>query len=190
MLPQKSVSSFLLLVVVLPLSLVDGHGCTSFRLADDDLRTRFQINEQVPDPIKNFVTSLGTSEEPFGVYDCHNATGDYEVGYTAACVANGTCMCTALYNFMECQSCSVSCGADINSLDTGSFQADCRNVKTDISSTCTVECGYDTYNCFIGDPSKSVTSATSDALRGMPTSLLWASALFAVVRSILSFVCP
>ncbi|KAL7568271.1 hypothetical protein ACA910_022611 [Epithemia clementina (nom. ined.)] len=179
---------WVLLFLLWPLSssLVNGHGCSFFRLADDDLRARFQSNDQVPDKIKEFVNGLGTSAIPFGVYDCHNGTEDYEVGYSAACVGNGTCLCTALYNFQECQSCSLSCGADINFLDIGDFQADCTNVKTPISSTCSVDCNYTTYDCFVGDPRNTNATTTSTAVRAMPFSLLWTTATTSGLLTVLS----
>ena len=143
----------LLLLFLLPAQIY-GHGCSFFRLADDDLRERFMNDELVPAAIKDYVTSLGADVTPFGVYDCHNGKGDYEVGYSAACTEDGTCKCTALYNFNECHSCELSCGADINNLDQGSFQADCTNVKSAISETCSIGCNYTTYDCFEGDPSR------------------------------------
>mmetsp|Transcript_208 Transcript_208/g.321 ORF Transcript_208/g.321 Transcript_208/m.321 type:complete len:151 (-) Transcript_208:262-714(-) len=123
-----------------------------------------QGSDTVPDPVKDFVTFVMGSEEqhiPFGVYDCHDGNGDYEVGYSAACIDNGTCMCIALYNFMECRSCELSCDADINNLDINSFKADCSNVKTDISQSCTVECDYNTFSCFVGDPKKPAESSSA-----------------------------
>jgi hypothetical protein len=148
---------YLLLSFLLP-ARIFGHGCSFFRLADDDLRDRFMNDELVPTSIKIHVASLGTDVIPFGVYDCHDGTEDYEVGYSAACTEDGLCKCTALYNFQECQSCELTCGADINNLALGSFQADCSNVKSDISETCTIACDYTTYDCFEGDPSKPASS--------------------------------
>lgn len=147
-----------LLLFVVP-AFVYGHGCSYFRLADDDLRERFMSDDLVPTPIKEFVTALGTNVVPFGVYDCHDGTDEYEVGYTAACIDDGTCMCTALYNSVECRSCELACGADIENLDKGSFRADCSNVQTAISETCTVECDYTTYDCFVGDPPRPTSGA-------------------------------
>ncbi|KAG7358730.1 hypothetical protein IV203_015319 [Nitzschia inconspicua] len=145
---MKSIS----LLFLLPAQIC-GHGCSFFRLADDDLRERFMNEELVPTSIKDYVTSLGAGAIPFGVYDCHDGIDDYEVGYSAACTDDGNCKCTALYNFNECRACELTCGADITNLDKGSFQADCSNVKSDISETCSVSCNYATYDCFPGDPS-------------------------------------
>ena len=115
-----------------------------------------------------------------GVFDCHEEEGGYEIGVTAACTSNGVCTCTALYNFNECQSCTLNCNADIANLDKSSFSADCSNVKSDISETCSVACGT-TFDCF-------PTSSTSASLTLTPsiTSAVAAAvgimAVFALVQ--------
>ena len=164
-----------LLLLVFKAIVIHGHGCSFFRLTDQISRNTFLESEFVPQPVKDFVTSMNPAKIPFGVYDCHEGNGDYEVGYSAACIDDGTCMCTALYNFMECRSCSLSCGADIMKLDINSFEADCSNVKTDISESCTVGCNYTTYSCFADDPNKSTNSSSTTLLSSL--SLLLASAL-------------
>lgn len=172
---NNKLNVFLLFLFVFPTAVIHGHGCSFFRLADKESTDRFMSlsDDLVPNPVKDFATFvMGTDNPsvPFGVYDCHEGKGEYEVGYSAACIDNGTCMCTALYNFMECRSCELACDADINNLDINSFQADCSNVKTDISQTCTVECGYTTYSCFEDDPEKS--SAVSLSSRILATFML------------------
>lgn len=152
----------LLTQVVLCLSLLAlafGHGCPPFKIGDIDDRDFFLGNDMVPDAFKNWIRTQPVDAEVVGVYDCHQAVNDNEVGVSAACTSDGECFCTALYNFQECRSCSLACGASTDSLNKDSFQADCSNVKSEISQTCTIDCGYTTYDCFEGDASKPIVDS-------------------------------
>jgi hypothetical protein len=155
----------LLCWILLP-ALVRSHGCPSFNLTDAETRNELlQYGDRtVPASIKDWINAYSNDTVITGVYDCHEDVGGYEIGVTAACTSDGNCTCTALYNFNECQSCELNCNDDIANLDEGSFSADCSNVKSDISETCSVECGYTTTDCFPTSASLPLTFSKVRAL--------------------------
>lgn len=172
-----------LCLILLP-ALVTCHGCPSFRLENDETKGEFlQYSDQiVPASIKDWINDTYSNDTVItGVYDCHEDQGGYEIGVTAACTLDNVCTCTALYNFYECQSCQLNCGDDIDSLDKGSFSADCRNVVSDISETCSVACGT-TFDCF---PTTTTTSASLPLLpfsKAIAVAAVFAMTAFALVQ--------
>ncbi len=143
------------------------------------------MNDMVPEPIKDFVGESNSSTI-YGIYDCHDSIDEYEVGVSAAVIDDGITVegstggvstCTALYNFEECQSCTLDCGADLANLDINSFKADCSNVvlENPVEGACMVDCGYQTSGCF---PSGSSSGSRITGVTAATLSLMLAGAFF------------
>jgi hypothetical protein len=109
-----------------------------------------------------------------GVYDCHEEDGKNEVGVAAVCEPgeDGDCTCVALYNFQECQSCSLNDCIDDDdeiaastrkNITNKSFTADCSNVKGGLTDNCQVKCKFETSGCLAPANATTTTNVTTPA---------------------------
>jgi hypothetical protein len=157
-------AALLLVSLSLPVVLVHGHGCPAFDLVDNAVRDKILNLEDkfFPPSLKTIidkypiVNGTTTTSTVTGVYDCHEEDGKNEVGVAAVCEPgeNGECTCVALYNFQECQSCSLDDCIDDDdeisarkNITNKSFKADCSNVKGGLTENCQVGCKFETSGC-------------------------------------------
>jgi len=154
-----------LLFLLLPTQIAS-HGCPAFIVTEDQtiLDTGF-----VPSSFRTFVEQHSNKTSVFtGVYDCHLDQEGYEVAVSAICqgsviIKDGAdgddqCICQALYQFQECNSCTI-CSAG-GQLSLESFTADCSNVL--VEKNCTVQCGFVTNDCYPEDVNTANTSSGSE----------------------------
>jgi len=151
--------SALLLLLLVAVPPVDGHGCPAFTIANLEERESVlnKDTKLIPQGIQEFPSSYPSNTTFYGVYDCHEDMGNYEVGMAAICTNNtdnpqqeNKCICVAKYQFEDCASCTLHYDQDDkdDTLSINSFSADCRGIEVGLAD-CTVEQGFQTNGCFL-----------------------------------------